>query len=153
MDRNEVEIHKMRAISNWKYLDRTSLVNKGLIIWHSTPSCRLICVFLSCLPGFYAIYNVFLKLINIFVFIVVNASGFLVFRFHPDRNHRKCFYCHGKFFAKENFCYLALPGRNCSILGNETGNPERAVSLHLARSGTQSELRICRIFPARGACS
>ena len=29
--------------------------------------------FLLCLPGFVAIYNVFLKLMNIFVFIVVNA--------------------------------------------------------------------------------
>ena len=32
------------------------------------------------------------------------------------------------------------------------GNPGRAVSLHLARSGSQSEHRIRRILPARGAC-
>ena len=144
--RNEVEVHKKRPRS--RYLERTSLSNKG--VWHSTPSCRFV-FFSSVFAGFVAIYNVFLKLINIFVFFVVNVSGFLVFGFHPDRNHRKCFYCHGKHFAKENFCYLALPGRNCFILGNETGNLERAVSLHLARSGTQSELRIRRIFPSRGA--
>ena len=38
------------------------------------------------------------------------------------------------------------------ICENETGNPGRAVSLHLARSGSQSEHRICGILPPRGAC-
>ena len=38
------------------------------------------------------------------------------------------------------------------ICGNETGSPGRAVSLHLARSGSQSEHRIRRILPTRGAC-
>ena len=38
------------------------------------------------------------------------------------------------------------------VCGNETGSPGRAVSLHLARSGRQSEHRIRRILPARGAC-
>ena len=38
------------------------------------------------------------------------------------------------------------------ICGNETGSLGRAVSLHLARSGSQSEHRILRILPARGAC-
>ena len=37
------------------------------------------------------------------------------------------------------------------ICGNETGSPGRAVSLHLARSGSQSERRFRRILPARGA--
>ena len=37
------------------------------------------------------------------------------------------------------------------ICGNETGSPGRAVSLHLARSGSQSEHRIRCILPARGA--
>ena len=32
-----------------------------------------LCFFRLCLPGFVVIYNVFLKLMNIFVFIVVNA--------------------------------------------------------------------------------
>ena len=35
------------------------------------------------------------------------------------------------------------------ICGNETGSPGRAVSLHLARSGSQSEHRIRRILYAR----
>ena len=68
--------------------------------FHAFMSLNL-CFFLLCLPGFVAIYNVFLKLINIFVFIVFNPSGFLVFGFHPDRNHTKCFYCHGKYVAPE----------------------------------------------------
>ena len=38
------------------------------------------------------------------------------------------------------------------ICGNETGSSGRAVSLHFARSGSQSEHRIRRILPARGAC-
>ena len=38
------------------------------------------------------------------------------------------------------------------ICGNETGSPGRAVSLHLARSGSQSEHRIRCILSARGAC-
>ena len=38
------------------------------------------------------------------------------------------------------------------ICGNETGSPGQAASLHLARSGSQSEQRIRRILPARGAC-
>ena len=38
------------------------------------------------------------------------------------------------------------------ISGNETGSPGRAVSLHLAHSGSQSEHRICCILPAGGAC-
>ena len=38
------------------------------------------------------------------------------------------------------------------VCGNETGSPGRAVSLHLARSGSQLEHRTRRILPARGAC-
>ena len=36
--------------------------------------------------------------------------------------------------------------------GNKTGNPEWAVSLHLAHSGSQSQCRIWFILPACGAC-
>ena len=38
------------------------------------------------------------------------------------------------------------------ICGNETGNPGRAVSLHLACSGSQSEHRIHRMLPAHRTC-
>ena len=76
-------------------------------------------------------------------------SRFLV----PSRqiNHRKSFYCHGKYFAKENFRAPTWASTKC-YCGNKTGNPERAVSLHLARSGSQSQRGIWFILPARGAC-
>ena len=58
-------------------------------------------------------------------------SRFLVtFR---ERNHRKSSYCHGKYFAKENFRAPAWILAKC-CWENKTGNSERAVSLHLARS-------------------
>ena len=50
-----------------------------------------------------------------------------------QRDHRKSFYCHGKYFAKENFRAPAWTSAK-SYCGNKAGNPERAVSLHLARS-------------------
>ena len=54
-----------------------------------------------------------------------------------QRNHGKYFYCHGKYLAKENFRAPAWTSakRYCE---NKTGNPEQAVSLNLARSGSQS---------------
>ena len=68
-----------------------------------------------------------------------------------QRNHRKSFYCHEKYFAKENFRAPAWTLAKC-YCGNKTGNPEWAVSLHLARSGSQSQRGIWFILPARGAC-
>ena len=68
-----------------------------------------------------------------------------------QRNHRKSFYCHGKYFAKENFRAPAWTSAQC-YCGNKTCNPERAVSLHLACSGSQSQRGIWLILPARGAC-
>ena len=68
-----------------------------------------------------------------------------------QRNHRKSLYCHGKYFAKENFLAPAWTSAKC-YCGNKTGNPEWAVSLHLALSGSQSQRRIWFILPARGAC-
>ena len=68
-----------------------------------------------------------------------------------QRNQRKSFYCRRKYFAKENFRASAWTSAKC-YCGNKTGNPERAVSLHLARSGGQSQRRIWFILPARGAC-
>ena len=68
-----------------------------------------------------------------------------------QKNHRKSFYCLGKCFAKENFRAPAWTSAKWYCV-NKTGNPERAVSLHLARSGSQSRRRIWFILPARGAC-
>ena len=67
-----------------------------------------------------------------------------------QRNHRKSFYCHGKQFAKENFRAPAWTSAKF-YCGNKTGNPERAVLIRLARSGSQSQRGISFILPAHGA--
>ena len=68
-----------------------------------------------------------------------------------QRNQRKYFYCHGNYFAKENFHVPAWISAKY-YCGNKTGLPERAVSLHLARSVSQSQRGIWFILPARAAC-
>ena len=92
--------------------------------------------------------NVFLKVISnfvFFVFILVDAfSGSI-----KTEKSQKTFLPWQKISsAKQKFRTL---WRNF-ICGNEMGGPGRAVSLHLARLGSQSEHRIRRILPARGAC-
>ena len=62
------------------------------------------------------------------------------------KNHRKSFYCHRKYFAKENFGAPAWTSAKC-YCGNKTGNPEWAVSLYLACWGNQSQRRIWFILP------
>ena len=76
-------------------------------------------------------------------------SRFLV----PSRqiNHRKFFTVIENILRKKTFLRPLELWRNF-ICGNETGNPGRAVSLHLARWGSQSEPIIRRILPARGPC-
>ena len=54
-----------------------------------------------------------------------------------QRNHRKSFYCHEKYFAKENFCAATWTW---------------TVSLPLAYSGGQSQRGIWFTLPARRAC-
>ena len=86
--------------------------------------------------------------------ICKSDNAFRFFRFlvqSRQRNHRKSFYCHGKYFAKENFRAPAWTSSKC-YCGNKTGNPERAVWLHLARSGSQSQRGIWFVLPTRGAC-
>ena len=104
------------------HLDRTSI-----------PRLHVALCFYFCVCRF-LLQNVFLKLINLsvfFIFILVDAFSFLP----PSRqrNHTKSFYGHGKYFAKENFREPAWASAKC-YCGNKTCNPERAVSLHLARS-------------------
>ena len=66
----------------------------------------------------------------------------------PIEKSQKIFLLPRKIFCKKkNFRASAK-----FYCGNETGNPERAVSAHLARSGSQSEHRIRLILSARGAC-
>ena len=69
----------------------------------------------------------------------------------PTEKLQKLFLLSRKIFAKENFRAPASTSAKC-YCGNKTGNPERALSLHLARSGSQSQRRIWFILPARGAC-
>ena len=64
-----------------------------------------------------------------------------VFWFLRQGNHRKSFYCHGKYFAKENFRALAWTSAKC-YCGNKTGNPEWAVSLYLAPRGACHILKL-----------
>ena len=88
--------------------DRTSLVNEGFIMLRSTPSCRFVFLLL-CLPVFVA--KCILETHQHFCFLCFHSR--LPFRFSRflvpsrQRNHRKSFYCHGKYFAKENFCVPA----------------------------------------------
>ena len=69
----------------------------------------------------------------------------------PTEESQKIFYCHGKYFAKENFRAPAWTSAKC-YCGNKMSNPERAVSLHLACLGTQSQCGIWFILPASRAC-
>ena len=53
-----------------------------------------------------------------------DAFRFPRFLVPPRRiNHRKSFYCHGRYFAKENFRAPAWTSAKC-YCGNKTGNPE-----------------------------
>ena len=49
-----------------------------------------------------------------------------------ERNHRKSFYCYGKYFVKENFGAPPWTLARC-YCRNKMGNPKQAVSLHLVR--------------------
>ena len=87
--------------------------------------------------------------------VICKSDG--AFRFSPflvpsrQRNHRKSFNCHGKYFRKE--IYRAPAWTSAKFYyRNKTGNPERgAVSLHLARLGSQSQRGIWFILSAHGA--
>ena len=58
-----------------------------------------------------------------------------------QRNHRKSFYCHGKYFATEN---LHAPSWTSAkfYCRNKMGNPKQVASLHLACLCSQSQHRI-----------
>ena len=95
--------------------------------------------------------NVILKLVSVFVFfvfILVYHFGFLVCQFHADREI--------SLLSRKKFCKRKLSCTRLDfgeiLLREQNGNPERAVSFHLARSGSQSEHRVRSILPARGSC-
>ena len=145
MDRDEVEVHKNAKREQGQYpaiLTELAWSIKDLLYGiMSTEKMIFVLVYFRALKR----KLVICKSDNAFRF-----SRFLV----PSRqiNHRKSFYCHGNIsLRKKTFVHPLELWRNF-ICGNETGNPGRAVSLHLARSGSQSEHRIPRILPARRAC-
>ena len=118
-------------------------------MWHSTPSCRFMFLLL-CLPVFVA--KSILKTHQHFCFHSHRHFRFSRFAVPSrQRNHRKSFYYHGKYFAKKTFVHRPAWTSAKFYCGNKTGNPERAVLLHLARSGSQSQRGIWSILPAHGA--
>ena len=80
-------------------------------------------------------------------------SRWCFFWFHKDREIIKNLFtvAENNFGEKQTFVHLLELWRNF-ICRNERGSPGRAVSLHLAYSGSQSEHRIHRVLPACGAC-
>ena len=97
----------------------------------------------------FLLQNVFLKLINNFVFIVFILADAFSSSIKTGKSQKNLFTLAENNFGERNF--LLKLWRNF-ICGNETGSPGRAVSLHLACSGSQSEHRIRCILPARGTC-
>ena len=139
MDRNKVEVHKDAKRERGQYptiLTELAWSIKDLLYGiKSTEKMIFVLVYFRALKR----KPVICKSDNAFRF-----SPFLV----PSRprNHRKSFYRHGKYFAKENFRVPAwTPAKR--YCGNKTGNPERAVSLQLARSGSQSQRGIWSSCP------
>ena len=144
MDRDEVDVHKNAKRERGQYppiLTELAWSIKDLLYGiKSTEKMIFVPVYFRALKR----KPVICKSDKAFRF-----SCFLV----PSRltNHRKSFYCDGKYFAKENFRAPAWTSTKCCC-GNKTGKIERAVSLHLARSGSQSQRGIWFILPASGAC-
>ena len=144
MDRDEVDVHKNATTERGQY--PAILTELAWSIKHLLYGIKSTEKMIFVLFYFRALKRkpVICKSDNAFRF-----SRFLV----PSRqiNHRKFFTVIENILRKKTFLHPLELWRNF-ICGNETGNPGRAVSLHLARSGSQSEHRIRRILPARGAC-
>ena len=143
MDRDEVQVHKNAKRERGQYpallTELTWSIKDFLHGIQSTEKMMFVVVYFRVKGS-----QLYAK--------VITRFGFLVFQFHPDREITEFFfYCHRKYFAKENFRAPAWTSAKC-YCGNKTGNPEWAVSLHLARSGSQSQRGIWFILPARGAC-
>ena len=106
-----------------------------------------LCGLLLCLPVFVA--KCILETHQHFCFLCFHCRGrFRFSRFlvpSQQRHHRKYFYFHRKYFAKETF---VQPPRLCR---NFTAGTRRVVSLHLARSGSQSQRGNWIILPSHGA--
>ena len=144
MDRDEVEVHKNSKREQGQYpaiLTEIAWSIKDLLYgMKSTEKMIFVHVYSRALKR----KPVICKRDN-----ALRFSRFLVPS--PQRNHRKSFYCHEKYFAKENFRAAAWTSAKF-YCGTKTGSPKRAVSLHLARSGSKSQRGIWFILPAWGAC-
>ena len=99
----------------------------------------------------FLLQTVVLNLINIFVFFVFILVDAFSGSIKTEKSQKNLFTLAESNFSERKLSWTRLDWRNF-ICGNETGSPGRAVSLHLARSGSQSKHRIRRILPARGAC-
>ena len=134
MDRDEVEVHKNAKRERGQYpaiLNELAWSIKDLLYGiKSTEKMILLLVYFQALKRKPVIYNSD----NAFRF-----SRFLL----PSRQRitENLFTVKEKYFAKENFLAPTWTSAKC-YCGNKTGNPERAVSLHLARSGGQSQSRL-----------
>ena len=85
---------------------------------------------LLCLPVQFLLQNVFRKLINIFVFFLVDAFGFPVFWFQKDREITKNHFT----IAENNFGERKLSCTPLTFGEILFAQAKRAVSLQLARS-------------------
>ena len=144
MDRDEVEVHKDAKRERGQYpaiLTKLAWSIKDLLYGiKSTDKMIFVLVYFRALKRKPVIY----KSDDVFRF-----SHFLVSS--QQRNHIKSFYCQGKYFVNKNLPTPAWTSAKC-YCGNKMGNPEWAVSLHLARSGSQSQHGILFILSARRAC-
>ena len=117
----------------------TQKENEDLL--YGIPSLHVALCFYFCVCRFFLqnIENMFEKLNNnfvFFVFVLVDAFGFLVFLFRSDRElTENLFFCHGEYFAKENF-RAQVRTLAKSYCGNKTGG----VAIHSAGFGSSYPL-------------
>ena len=102
----------------------------------------------------FLLQNVFSKLINIFVFFVfILVDAFSGSMKTEDRESTKNLFTLAESnFGERNLSCTCLNFGEILFAGTKRGSSGQAVSLHLVRSGSQSEHRIRRILLARGAC-
>ena len=87
------------------------------------------------------------KIYQHFCFLCLHSRG-RFFWFHKDREITKSLFT----LAESNLSERKLSCTRLNFGEILFAGTKRAVSLHLARSGSQSEHRIRRILPACGAC-
>ena len=138
MDQGKVEVHEKAKSEQLQYpAIFTELTWSIKDLLYGIPHLHVTLCFYSCVCWF-LLQNVFLKLISIFVSLFSFSMTLSVFSFHPNRE------------ITENL--FTVTGTSAKFYcGNKTGNPKRAVSLHLACLGNQSQCRIWFTLPAHRA--